>query len=187
MDWHPSVKIVSSPPNWNNMRRVFVEVSQGFSLGINSQFYPKVTSRECTVMQAIADARIPAQMVNSVFMVVRTFPIRVGDVDGFSSGDWYPDQEETSWEALGQAEELTTVTKRVRRVATFSNMQFIESLQANMPKVVLVNFMNYIESKEERNKFAMRLKQVARGAMGYEPKFLYGYGPNAHDITTSVR
>jgi hypothetical protein len=46
---------------------VFVETAQGFSLGVNSsRFYPNVTSRECTVAQACADARIPVQMVKGV-------------------------------------------------------------------------------------------------------------------------
>lgn len=125
--------------------RIFMEVSQGFSLGINSQFYPKVTSRECTVMQGLADARLPPQSVERTYLSMRTFPIRVGNVDGFSSGDYYPDQEETTWEALGQTPELTTVTQRVRRVFTFSMMQAREAIKANDPDFIFLNFMNYLD------------------------------------------
>jgi len=57
-----------------------MEVSQGFSLGINSEFYPKVTSRECTVMQGLADARIAPSKLAKTYMAIRTYPIRVGDV-----------------------------------------------------------------------------------------------------------
>lgn len=123
--------------------RYFVEVSQGFSLGINQPFYPKVTSRECTVAQAIADAGIPPRHVSKTYMSCRTYPIRVGNVDGHSSGEWYPDQSEISWEELGVEPELTTVTQRVRRVATFSQDQFEDAVAANDPDFVFLNFMNY--------------------------------------------
>lgn len=122
-----------------------LEISQGFSLGLNDhRFYPKVTSRECTVMQGISDARIPPRLVQRTYMSIRTFPIRVGDVDGHSAGGWYPDQTETTWEALGVEPELTTVTQRVRRVATFSRTQFMQACAANDPDFVFVNFLNYL-------------------------------------------
>lgn len=127
--------------------RVFVEVSQGFSLGINSEFYPKVTSRECTVMQAITDARIPPYQVAKTYVSARTYPIRVGNVDGFSSGDFYPDQIETTWEAIGQTPELTTVTQRVRRVFTFSERQLQEAVDVNGADFVFLNFMNYLDEE----------------------------------------
>lgn len=160
--------------------RIFIEVSQGFSLGINSQFYPKVTSRECTVMQAIADARIPPRLVRRTYMAVRTYPIRVGNVDGFSSGDWYPDQQETDWDTLGQVAERTTVTNRIRRVATFSDQQFHDAVLANDPDFVFVNFMNYIR-EEDRDEFKRRIRSHAEAA----PRrfgILYGYGPTVGDV-----
>lgn len=131
--------------------RYFMEVSQGFSLGINSQFYPKVTSRECTVMQGIADARIAPRYVAKTYLSMRTFPIRVGNVDGYSSGDFYPDQRELSWEELGQTPELTTVTQRVRRVFTFSRQQADEAIRANDPDFVFLNFMNYLDEQGQRD------------------------------------
>jgi adenylosuccinate synthase len=126
--------------------RTFLEVSQGFSLGLNSEFYPKVTSRECTVMQGISDARIPPWMVERVYASMRTYPIRVGNVDGFDSGGCYPDQWETTWEALKQVPELTTVTQRVRRVFTFSEMQARQAIDANGADFVFMNFMNYLDT-----------------------------------------
>lgn len=130
--------------DWSN-DVVLVETSQGFSLGLNSaKFYPHVTSRECTVMQAIADARIPAQMVKKVVCCFRTYPIRVGSVGDGTSGGHYPDQQETTWEAIGVKPELTTVTKRVRRVFTWSRQQFREAVAANQPDVIFLNFCNYL-------------------------------------------
>lgn len=126
---------------------VFVETAQGFSLGINSaKFYPFVTSRECTVMQALADARIPASRLRKVVMCLRTYPIRVGSVEGTTSGDCYPDQREMTWEEVGQPAELTTVTKRQRRIFSWSSRQFKEAVAANEPNVLFLNFCNYLDS-----------------------------------------
>jgi len=158
--------------------RYFMEVSQGFSLGIHSTFYPKVTSRECTVMQGIADARMPPSSVKRTYLSLRTFPIRVGDHEGFSSGDCYPDQVETSWEALKQKPELTTVTQRVRRVFTFSDMQAIAAIEANDPDFVFINFMNYLTDQGQRDMLE-RLDDIRDdrwfGVIG-------GWGPKSEDV-----
>jgi len=161
--------------------RIFMEVSQGFSLGINSNFYPKVTSRECTVMQGLADARLPARSVEKVYLSMRTFPIRVGNVDDFSSGDSYPDQEETSWEAIGQTPELTTVTQRVRRVFTFSEIQAAEAIRANDPDFIFINFMNYLDEEGQADMLAMldELKDVGR----YGLDVIQCYGPTSEDVS----
>lgn len=158
----------------------FMEVSQGFSLGINSHFYPKVTSRECTVMQGLADARVPPRLLSKTYMAIRTYPIRVGNVDGHSSGDWYQDQEEITWEALGVTPELTTVTQRVRRVATFSQIQFEDAMHANDPDWVFVNFLNYLN---EGGQEAL-LEEIGEYCdRSYKPVgLLGGYGPTVNDI-----
>lgn len=143
-----NVKVGYWPLEWDQ-QRYFVEVSQGFSLGINQHFYPKCTSRECTVSQALSDAGIPPQGHARTYMAIRTYPIRVGNVDGHSSGEWYPDQVETTWEMLGQEPELTTVTQRVRRVATFSPEQFVDACRANAPDYVFVNFLNYLQADDQ--------------------------------------
>ncbi len=160
----------------------FMEVSQGFSLGINSQFYPKVTSRECTVMQGLADARIPARMLAKTYMAVRTLPIRVGNVDGHSSGNWYGDQVETEWEVVGVEPERTTVTNRVRRVATFSVDQFYDACYANDPDFVFVSHMDYL-NRQVWGTFMRNLRD-ARHQMGKYFEFMLGFGPKVKDIMT---
>lgn len=163
---------------------VVMEVSQGFSLGINDhRFYPKVTSRECTVMQGLSDARIPPRLVSRTYMSIRTYPIRVGNVDGYSSGDWYGDQKEVSWEDLGQTPELTTVTQRVRRVATFSRRQFMDAAAANDPDFVFVNFMNYLPEGGPRGDFIARLEEL-RDDCNKWFDIIGGYGPESKDVMT---
>ena len=158
----------------------FMEVSQGFSLGINSRFYPKVTSRECTVMQGLADARIPAALLSRTYMAIRTYPIRVGNVDGYSSGDWYPDQYEVSWEGLEQVPELTTVTQRVRRIATFSMIQFINACHANWPNLVYVSHMDYL-NKSNQALFKEAMVDT-RKLLDMEYLLMYSSGPKVADV-----
>lgn len=162
----------------------FMEVAQGFSLGINSHFYPKVTSRECTVMQGLADARIPPRFLSRCYMAVRTFPIRVGNVDGLSSGDWYEDQLETDWETIGVAPELTTVTKRVRRVATFSMTQFYEACHANDPDFVFVSHADYLTQAERFDLIEALSYARQRCNKGFD--FIIGKGPRVSDVSLHI-
>jgi adenylosuccinate synthase len=163
---------------------VFVETAQGFSLGLNSaRFYPNVTSRECTVMQAISDARIPYNKVRKVVACFRTFPIRVGNTQG-SSGGCYEDQNEVSWESLGLEPELTTVTKRVRRVFTWSRVQFRECIAANQPDVIFLNFCNYL-SAAMLDALLDNIDEDWRrvmGSNGPSPTILLGFGPYSRDV-----
>jgi adenylosuccinate synthase len=169
----------------SDTKAYFMEVSQGFSLGINSHFYPKVTSRECTVMQGLADARVPPRHLAMTYMAIRTYPIRVGNVDGHSSGDWYEDQYETNWEQLGVTPEITTVTKRIRRVASFSMDQFYEACYANDPNVVFISHMDYLQG-EERTQFLEYIKD-ARNQMNLKFDILTGWGPKVADIKGASR
>jgi adenylosuccinate synthase len=167
-----------------DLQSYFMEVSQGFSLGINSEFYPKVTSRECTVMQGLADARIPPRHLARTYMAIRTFPIRVGNIDGHSSGDWYPDQYETSWAALRIKPELTTVTQRIRRVASFSMDQFYDACYANDPDFVFVSHMDYLNAND-RDEFIDALRDIQH-LVGKSVEFIFGFSPKIHHVVRDV-
>lgn len=174
---------VMTPDLFNTRdKRVMVETSQGFSLGINSGFYPHCTHRECTVAQALSDARMNPRNIQQVMMVVRTYPIRVGNTQG-SSGGMYPDQQETSWEAIGREPEYTTVTKRVRRVFTWSRIQFREALEINYPSVVMLNFANYMNSVELKSLLSIMAEDIdAVYPKGGKPTVLLGFGPATSDV-----
>lgn len=169
-----------APWDWSN-DRVVVECSQGFSLGYHSAFWPHTTSRECTVGQAIADARIPPQMVQDVIMCVRTFPIRVGNAGPTGSGGHYADQHEVSWHEIGQEPELTTVTKRVRRVFTWSHTQFVHALKVNRPTVLFINFMNYLPHGSHQN-FMDRIREGLTEAGLQGVHVWLGWGPLPTDV-----
>jgi adenylosuccinate synthase len=156
-----------------------MEVSQGFSLGVNQRFYPFCTSRECTVTAALSDAGIHPAFLSSTMMVVRTFPIRVAG----NSGAHYPDQRETTWESMGVEPERTTVTNKVRRIFTWSDLQYRDALEANRPDYIFVNFCNYL--REDVNPWVVQNIVIPyMQVLNCQPKaVLLGYGPTPTDVS----
>lgn len=136
------------------------EGAQGFSLDINhGSHYPQCTSRGTTAVQNLADMGLPVRCAGDIYLVIRPYPIRVGSIveNGETlgySGDCYDDHHETTWAevatACGAPEEvmkgeLTTVTKRLRRVFTFSDKQLREAASVNGATKIALNFANYID------------------------------------------
>lgn len=158
---------------------VFVEVSQGFSLSLNAGgMYPFCTSRDCTVGQALSDANIHPSYLRQTMMVIRTFPIRVAG----NSGPCFPDQEELTWDQLGQEAEITTVTKKIRRVFTFSMAQFRAAVVTNRPDHLFLNFMNYLE-KDRQEAFIQDVVENYTRVMNRPPlTVMLGYGPKSSDV-----
>lgn len=160
---------------------VLAEVSQGFSLSLNAGgFYPYCTSRDCTVMQSMSDAGFHPSSYRDCAMVVRTFPIRVAG----NSGPCHTDQQEITWDAVGQQPELTTVTQKVRRIFTWSRQQFKSALLANRPGVLMVNFMNYLPNDTDHGEWLYEnVMQPYCEVMSSVPKaVLLGYGPKNEDV-----
>jgi adenylosuccinate synthase len=147
----------------NACKRVLVEGAQGYSLGPSAGFWPKCTYRECTAQQLLADTLVPARAVKHVVGVARTFPIRVGNTADGDSGGFYSDQRETSFEDLGVATEYTTVTKRPRRIFTFSDQQYREAMMANGCTHVVGTFLNYLSGVDEgtRNEWLRSFHAIA--------------------------
>ncbi len=141
---------------------VLCETAQGFDLSLNhGHKYPFTTSRDVTTMSAANNAGVPPQLIGRVWGSLRTFPIRVGNlVDGersYSSGPHYHDHRELTWQELrdtsGNSDmdpETTTVTKRVRRIFTFSFKQFNRFVRVCGPTDLFVNFVNYINHEDYR-------------------------------------
>jgi adenylosuccinate synthase len=139
------------------------EGSQGYSLSIDhGSHYPYCTSRNCTVQAAMDHMAIPPSVVGDVYLNLRTFPIRVGNVvengvqKGYS-GDFYSDCKEMTWEQVAAesgmpAEEAralaererTTVTKRIRRVTNFSFVGLKDAIRTNGATKLALNFIQYV-------------------------------------------
>lgn len=183
---------------------VLVEIPQGHSLSLDGPFYPHTTSRNCTVGQAMSDAGIHPQFYHQSMMVVRTFPIRVGNIYGDEydqmtpipgrvakghSGGHYPDQREITWDELGVEAEITTVTKRVRRVFTFSEQQVAEAIAQTRPAVIYLTFCDYLPTHSGQRYMARlmvdRLRDMCKrvGSVRHDgPEILTQWGPTTADV-----
>lgn len=131
-----------------------VEVSQGIHLSVDSQFYPYCTSRPVNVGQAIAYMDIPHSLIGDIIGITRSYFIRVGSVAGGSSGPMFQDSVELSWEEISKrigrkVMELTTVTKRVRRVFEFSKIGFELGVKRNGINIVFLTFADYLNDDEK--------------------------------------
>lgn len=194
----------------HDRKTILHEGSQGFSLDINhGSHYPQCTSRGTTAMQSIADMGIPLACVGEVYLVIRPYPIRVGNVieDGITvghSGGCYDDHREISWQEIAQnsnmpeeearaltEKELTTVTKRLRRVFTFSAKQIKHAAWVNGATRIALNFANYIDwscvGMKEYVDLPPKVKNFAamvEDACGV-PVTLIGTGPKVDDVIES--
>jgi len=175
-------------------KKILVICAQGHSLSMNYGFYPYTTSRNTSPAQAVADAGIPMQWVTKVIGCFRAFPIRVanryaedGEMVGWS-GPCYNDQVEISWGAIGVPEEFTTVSKKVRRVFSFSQEQLAESVLLNGTTDIFLNFLNYVTPAIRAdfiNKVGETLLQVSSVSGIRSNISFFGYGPTKEDIITN--
>jgi adenylosuccinate synthase len=117
--------------------RVLLEGTQGHGLSLTLGDWPYVTSTDTNAAQLAADAGISPSDVKETILVARTYPIRVAG----NSGPLY---EETTWEQLGLEPEITTVTRKVRRVGHWDFAQVARAVKTNWPAMVVVTFMDYL-------------------------------------------
>ena len=130
---------------------VFLEGTQGFGLSLEHGEFPFVTSRDTSVAALAASVGVsPHAFQTEVIGVARTYPIRVAG----SSGPFDDDSEELSWSEVTRRSgspdpliEYTSVTKNVRRVATFSLEGFRNACQVNRPTEIALTFADYIDWK----------------------------------------
>lgn len=140
--------------------RVLLEGTQGTSLSLHHGHYPSVTSRDTSVAGCLADAGIASTRVRRVIMVCRTYPIRVGGPSGHMA-------LEISYEELAKRSkididelkkiEITTTTKRQRRLAEFDWVQLHRSAMLNGPTDIALTFVDYLS---KANREAFRFEQL---------------------------
>lgn len=167
----PNVEVVDGMGFRNNVhqeisylgRTWLHEGSQGYALSIDhGSHFPQCTSRNCTLQQAMDQMSVTPHMVGDVYLNLRTYPIRVGNVveggvEAGNSGGFYPDGKELTWAEVAQnagmpgdetvkliERERTTVTKRIRRVFTFSFLGVKDAVQHNGATKLILNFMQYV-------------------------------------------
>jgi adenylosuccinate synthase len=186
------------------------EVAQGYALSIDhGSHFPHCTSRNCTSARALDDLGVSPWLLGDVYLNVRPYPIRVGnlvnkgEVIGYSGG-FYPDCRETTWETVGQLAgmpdeeirkleqtELTTVTKRLRRVCTFSRMGFVDACRTNGATKIFLNFASYLDWSLHKQRGEVRIDdlpervrdfvRLLEGSSGC-PVAAIGTGPDHEDV-----
>lgn len=125
---------------------VIIEGTQGVGLSLHtSGYYPFCTSRECTPQGMLAQTGIAEENARLVekLMVVRTYPIRVGG----NSGDI---ANEITWKELKaktggyvNIPEITTVTKKKRRIAEIDYEMLIRNVRITRPTGLALTFFDY--------------------------------------------
>lgn len=162
---------------------VLLEGTQGSGLSIFHGEYPWVTSRDTNVAGCLAEAGISPGRVRRVIMVVRTTPIRVGDPDGDQGKTSGRIKHETDFETIAKAakldgetlvsNEITSTTKRNRRVGWFDWEQFRTACMLNTPTDIVLTFADYLHQQntrarrfeqlhEDTIKFVQELERVAQ-------------------------
>lgn len=129
--------------HYTTVDRVLLEGTQGSMLSLIHGPWPHVTSADTNAGQLLVDAGLSPGYFEQAILVARAFPIRVAGRSG-------PLPNETTWEAIGQPEERTTVTQKVRRVGLWDLGWVQQAIRLNQPCEVVITFLDYMypETKE---------------------------------------
>jgi adenylosuccinate synthase len=133
--------------------RIIIEGTQGFGLSLlHSQDYPYVTSRDTTAAAFVSEAGLSPLDVDDIILVLRAFPIRVAGNSGYLPN-------EINWETISRESgskipiiEYTSVTKTVRRVASFNSDVACQSIIANRPTTIVLNHLDYVDAASSLSK-----------------------------------
>jgi len=128
--------------------RVVIEGTQGFGLSVlHGGHYPYATSRDTTAAGFLAEVGLSPLAVDDIVLVARAFPIRVPGNSG-------PLPKEIDWDIVtaeshsaGRLEEVTSVTKKVRRVARFDADIVKAAIQSNLPTRLVLNHADYFDRR----------------------------------------
>lgn len=122
---------------------ILLEGTQGTGLSLTTGQFPYCTSRNTTAAGLAADCGVAPNSLERVILVCRSYPIRVAG----PSGPFYHGSREMSWDDLGvdPENERTTVTKKIRRVATFSMEQVVDAARINGATEIALTFADYLD------------------------------------------
>ena len=162
----------------DSAQNVLVESSQGFGLSLHSSFYPYCTNIDVAPYQILQyiDAPFSVHSVD-VWMVLRTFPIRVAGASG-------PLKGETTWSTVGVLPEFTSVTCRERRIGIFDSTQARDAVHRCRPDVIVLTFLDYVFPDVATTGLTGRVRAYVRDierAIGYRIAFV-GVGVGPEDI-----
>lgn len=168
--------------------RIIIEGTQGFGLSLyHTEEWPYCTSRDTTAHGFLSEVGLGVRDYD-VILCLRTFPIRVGGNSG-------PLTKEITWEELQRISgyphsirELTTTTKRLRRVAKFDFEVVKRALDANFPTCIALHGSDYLDYN---NKGANTYDDLTLATQGWiqqmemrtgVPVCIVGTGPTVAEI-----
>ena len=133
----------------DNGQRVMIEGTQGSMLSLHTTpYYPFCTSRDTNASNWLAEAGLAPGWVDTIWGVLRPYPIRVHGNSGPTGA------AELTWEEVRDRSgnnavvpEITTVTKKTRRIFEFSPTDFNRAMSINRPSKLCLNFADYIDVK----------------------------------------
>ncbi len=152
-------------------QRILLEGTQGTGLSLYHGEYPFVTSRDTTVTGCLAEAGIPPSRVRKIIMVCRTYPIRVGNPKGATSG---PMSRSLSLREISkrsgkdlkelQKTEITSTTHRKRKFGEFDWVLLRKAALLNRPTDIALTFADYLNAN---NGNARRFEQLDRETISF--------------------
>lgn len=127
-------------------RWIVIEGSQGFGLSLlHGKSYPRATSRDTTAAAFVSEAGLSPRDVEEIVLVLRAHPIRVAGNSG-------PLEAEMTWDELASEaglpegyRELTTATRKERRIGRFEAEVAQRAIQVNQPTSVVLNHVDYLD------------------------------------------
>lgn len=140
----------------NRGHLIVIEGSQGFGLSLlHGGYYPNATSRDTTAASFVGEAGLSPRDVKDVTLVLRAHPIRVAGNSG-------PLKGETSWAEIAKTAglpagycELTTATRKVRRVGTFDAALVRKAIEVNNPTRIVLNHFDYVDCGVRAGQFSI--------------------------------
>ena len=128
---------------------IMLEGTQGSVLSLHFGTQGKTTSRDTNASAWTSEAGISPLAVRDVYGVARTYPIRVAGDSGPMPGD------ELTWEEITKLSgsktpivEVTSATKRQRRVSTLGEEAFRRALDLNRPTKLMLSFVDYLDAND---------------------------------------
>lgn len=142
---------------------IMLEGTQGSILSLHFGPQGKTTSRDTNASNWAMEAGISPLAIRDIYMVIRTFPIRVAGDSGPMPGT------EITWEEVtefcGSPEpiiELTSATKRKRRVSTMGEEALRRAIDLNRPTKLMLSFVDYLDYQDREKTSWDSLSQKSR-------------------------
>lgn len=129
-------------PTTGQELRIVIEGTQGYGLGLHTEWYPQCTSSNTRPGDFLAMTGLQPTDAERIipWLVFRTHPIRIAGNSGNLAN-------ETTWEEIGQEVEFTTVTKMPRRVGLWDQALATEAIRNCGGRAVrpVLQFLDYIQ------------------------------------------